>query len=62
MRKMYWYGRNRYASDEKLKVWEFDGKLGWKEACPISDAPMSQPGRLMRFMLPPLKSYTLNRS
>ncbi|CAB3271362.1 unnamed protein product [Salmonella enterica subsp. enterica serovar Typhimurium] len=55
--------RNRYASDRKLKVWEFDGKLGWKSLPDIQTRANEPTGRLMRFaQLPAAKSYTLNRS
>lgn len=48
---------------EKLKVWEFDGKLGWKSLPDIQTRANEPPGRLMRFaQLPAVKSYTLNRS
>ncbi|EAX4621284.1 hypothetical protein S886_21275 [Salmonella enterica subsp. arizonae] len=48
---------------EKLKVWEFDGRLGWKSLPDIQTRANEPPGRLMRFaQLPAVKSYTLNRS
>ncbi|VEA08160.1 phosphopantetheinyl transferase [Salmonella enterica subsp. salamae] len=45
---------------EKLKVWEFDGKLGWKSLPDIQTRANEPTGRLMRFaQLPAAKSYTL---
>ncbi len=39
---------------EKLKVWEFDGKLGWKSLPDIQTRANEPTGRLMRFaQLPP---------
>ncbi|VDZ81967.1 phosphopantetheinyl transferase [Salmonella bongori] len=48
---------------EKLKVWEFDVKAGWKSLPDIQTRANEPTGRLMRFaQLSAVKSYTLNRS
>ncbi|EHG7581249.1 MULTISPECIES: 4'-phosphopantetheinyl transferase family protein [Citrobacter] len=46
---------------DKLQVWEFDGKQGWKNLPDIQTRANAETGRLMRFaQLSAAKSYTHN--